>query len=249
MSQNQGNAQIVHQLSDATSLQEFLEQPLPTIAAVVTGALASGRSEFILGAGRILQAALKGRLYKQIASEINSFREKGKLKDDYAETPVGFKSLQELIEFVDSEAPDDDRLKGVQAMFYAVNSSTTKENDRIVMYELFGLAKRLSGSQIRLIAVIFEASKDGTFRNKASVILTVDWLSNMATRMGHTLVSLVELDERVLIDLNLISKRIYEDGSSVMAENARLTGLGVRFCQALSDYEEVKKECDSSKRE
>lgn len=226
---------------DSKSIQEFLEQPLPTIAAILTGALASGRSDAILVGGRILQAAFKGQTLKQVAQEINELKQKGKLKENYAADPLGFKSLHELIDFIDSEAPDEDRLRGMQAMFYAVNSVDTRESDHILMYELFSLAKRLSGSQVRLLSVIRQASSEPHFAG-SSAMQTNEWLSNMASRLGHGLSPLVELDESVLIACKLISDRLGgTDSQSVQRTNARLTLLGFKFCEVLKNYDDVKK--------
>src|SRR5207245_1411929 len=109
----------------------------------------------------------KGNTYKQVSREIESLIDKGKLKENYADDPLGFKSLQELIEFIDSEAPDEDRLRGVKAMFYAINSTETADNERILMYELLRLAKRLSGSEIRLLAVLYKMveTQSGSIKN------------------------------------------------------------------------------------
>ena len=96
--------------ADAESIQEFLNQPLPTIAAAITGILSSDRADFVGASGQILQAALKGRAYQQFGREVDEFVKKGKIKPNYAESAVGFKSLLDVVQFIDSENPDDDRL-------------------------------------------------------------------------------------------------------------------------------------------
>lgn len=63
-------------------------EPLGTIAATVTGLLASGRSDFALASGRVLQAALKGKLLQQVGKEIDKLVEKGNLREDYANKPL-----------------------------------------------------------------------------------------------------------------------------------------------------------------
>lgn len=108
---------------DPALVEKFLEKPLPEIAAIVTGALSLGRSDAVLAGGRLIQAALKGKLLQQASREIEQLIEKGKIKADYAATKHGFKSLVELLEFIDSEVPDEDRLKAVMAMFTAVGLS------------------------------------------------------------------------------------------------------------------------------
>jgi hypothetical protein len=246
MSSESDKAAIIPNLSTPEGLQEFLREPFGAIAAAVTGALASGRAEFILAGGRILQAALKGHLYEQVAKEINTLTEKGKLKEDYADEPLGFKSLQELIEFIDSEAPDEDRLRGVQAMFYATNSVDTKESERILMYELFKLSKRLSGSQVRLLAILHKV-KDDPMWSDGRILSAYQWLTFVAEQIGHKLPSLVELDESKLMEAKLVSQR-YGGGEAITKGCARLTDLGVKFCEVLKEYDEVKQEVSSEAR-
>jgi hypothetical protein len=53
---------------------------------------------------------------------------------------------------------------------------------------------------------------------------------------------LIEQDEKILIEKGLISDRVYSDRSGVNTKNARLTDLGEKLCEYLSDYSETKKE-------
>jgi hypothetical protein len=228
-------------LSDAKSVQEFLREPLGTIAAAVTGVLATGRSEFALTGGRILQAALKGKLYEQVGKEIDKLVEKGKLKEDYASDPLGFKSLLDLLEFIDSEVPDEDRLRAAKAMFCGVNAPNRNETERLVMYQFLKLSRNLSGSQIRTLAVIYEIRSTW----QAGQLLTAHkWLSDVAARMGHNLSSLTELDESALIQYKLVSERTMSDKSGVQAVNGRLTDLGLKFCEAVQNYDKMKEELE-----
>jgi hypothetical protein len=221
-------------LSSTTSLEQFLKQPYSTIAAVVTSVLASGRSEAVLAAGRILQAAFIGHTVEQVGKEISTLIEKGKLKEDYANESVGFKSLQELVEFIDAETPDEDRLRGVKAMFYAVNSAETRENERILMYELLRLAKRLSGSQVRLLAVVYKIVEE-----KHGEMMNIDhWFRQVSAHIGHEIRPLIELDEIELISLKLIEQR-REVVTGMVTRTARLTDLGVKFCECLKNYDET----------
>jgi hypothetical protein len=52
-------------LQEPGVLEDFFDEPLPFIVATVTGALAAGKSGWILSSGRMVQAMLKGRLFQQ----------------------------------------------------------------------------------------------------------------------------------------------------------------------------------------
>jgi hypothetical protein len=58
---------------------------------------------------------------------------------------------------------------------------------------------------------------------------------------------LVEQDEKSLIEKGLLSDRIHPDRSGVKNTDARLTDLGVKLCEYLSDYSDTKKDwvCDA----
>ncbi len=218
---------------DSESLAKFMDQPLPTIAAAVTGALSLGYSDAILVGGRLVQATLKGKLLKQVAREINDFIEKGRIKEDYANSKYGFKSLVELLEFIDSEVPDEDRLQAVKAMFVAVNAVDAKEGEELVNYQLLQISKKLSGGQILVLKTTYDMEKEKawpTYNMNA-----VNWLEVIASRLGHKLTALVEQDESALISSGLIANRIYPDRSGIQ-RNERLTDLGIRFCDVLVQY-------------
>ena len=148
---------------DPQSLAKFMDQPLITIAEAVTGALSLGYSNAILVSGKLVQATLKGTLLKQVASEIKELIEKGRIKEDYANSKYGFKSLVALLEFIDSEVPDEDRLQAVKAMFVAVNAVDAKEGEELVNYQLLQISKKLSGGQILVLKTTYGMEKEKAF--------------------------------------------------------------------------------------
>ena len=229
-----GDPQLIP-FRDSESLAKFMDQPLITIAEAVTGALSLGYSDAILVSGRLVQATLKGKLLKQVATEIKELIEKGKIKEDYANSKYGFKSLVELLEFIDSEVPDEDRLQAVKAMFVAVNAVEAKQGEELVNYQLLQISKRLSGGQLLVLKTTYDWYKKGGFHSTNS---SRAWLESIATRIGHNITTLIQQDELVLVSNGLISDRISPDRSQVNITNARLTDLGIRFCEVLVRYGE-----------
>src|SRR5208337_106584 len=72
-------------LQDPDVLEDFFKEPLPFIVATVTGALAAGKSGWILSSGRMVQAMLKGRLFEQWSKEVKKLQEAGRIPDDFAD--------------------------------------------------------------------------------------------------------------------------------------------------------------------
>lgn len=226
------NAEIIP-FRDSESLAKFMEQSLIISAEAVTGALALGHSDAILVGGRLVQATLKGKLLKQVAREIKVLIEKGRIKEDYANSKYGFKSLVELLEFIDSEVPDEDRLQAVKAMFVAINAVDAKEGEELVNYQLLQISKKLSGGQILVLKATYDIEKEKAY---AGMGLAADeWLRRIASRLGHNLIALIEQDEAALIRNGLITDRVHADRSGIRDPN-RLTDLGFRFCEVLVQY-------------
>jgi hypothetical protein len=220
---------------DPQLLNQFLQEPFEKIAAAMTGALSAGRTDAVLMGGRIVQAALKGRALQQVSREIRDLIKKGQIKEDYASSKNGFKSLEELLMFIDSEAPDEDRLKAVKAMFVAINSVGAKEGDQVLNYALLHLAKKLSASQLMLLKISYDLYKSGTLTT-TNVTDFRRWSEIVAGNIGHGVLGLINQDSAALEGHGLLTPRTWGDGSGVNHTNARLTDLAVRFCQYVEKY-------------
>jgi len=220
-------------LRDPNLLKPFLEQPRLKIAEFITGALSSGVSDWTKVGGRLVQGAIVGNLMTQIGREINELIDEGKIKENYAETKYGFKSLEELLSFIDSEAPDEDRFKAVKAMFFALNSIDVKDSgEEILRYQLFQICIKLSSSQLLTLRAAYEFKKSNTGHSS-----TEAWLKDIARQIGHNSAGLVEKDEITLENEKLITGRTYSDRSGVRGHNGRLTDFGVFLVEYILKYE------------
>jgi hypothetical protein len=222
---------------DPALLTQFLHEPLPKIAAAVTGALTIGRSDAILMGGRVVQAAIKGRAFQQVSREIQALIEKGQIKEDYANSEDGFKSLEELLMFIDEEVPQEERIKAVKAMFIAINSVEAKASDKMLKYALLQIAKKLSASQLMLLKISYDFYKAGTLKTDG-VTDFARWSALVAQKFGHGVAGLVVQDNAALELHGLLTPRSFSDLSGIMNHNARLTDLAVKFCQYIEKYGE-----------
>jgi len=221
-------------------LTQFLEQPLPKIAEAITGAFAVGSSGVISAGARVVQGALKGNFFKQFAREVNKLVEAGKIPEDYAEEKYAFKTLAELLKFIDEEDVDDDRLLAITAMFYAVNKNVDQsEGEQLLNYQLFKLCKKITASQLLLLRISHRFLLEKKYPHSSTISSADAWLQDISGAMGHAVLTLIRQDEHVLIDLGLLTKRAYNDGSGVTPMNARLTDLGIALCERLLEYDQV----------
>jgi len=224
---------------NAEALSKFFEQPAVYIAEIVTGALAEGMKGVALSAGRLVQGALKVQLLTQFAREVYYFRERGKIKEDFARDKYCFQSWAELIAVIDSEAPDEDRIKAMKAAFFAINRINASDGEKIGNYQLFRIAKRLNSGQLLILKAAYELSKSNAFPRGS--INTDEWLQRIASHLGHGLVALIEHEDKQLVDYYLLARRSADvPGSNTNGTNARLTDLGLKLCQIIESYEEAK---------
>ncbi|MBN1779040.1 MAG: hypothetical protein JW816_02370 [Candidatus Buchananbacteria bacterium] len=230
------NGEIIP-FNNAKSLSKFLDKPTIKIAEAITGALSLGRPEMLTIGGRLVQGVIKGKLMQQLGREMKQLIEKGKIREDYAKTKYGFKSLADILEFIDSEAPDEDRFRAVKALFFATISKDVNDIKQIANDRLLQIVKKLTSSEILTMKINYEIFLDREGR-KLITPSADSWPTAIASKIGHNLKYLVELDEKALVDNKIIHERRYPDQSGINDSNARLTDLGIKICKTIENYQD-----------
>ena len=205
----------------------------------VTGALAAGKSGWILSSGRLVQAMLKGRLFEQWSKEVKRFQEAGRIPDNFADTKYGFQTWVELMTIIDGESPDADRLEALKAMFYAVNKVRATDGEQIKAYQLWQIAKLLNSGELLLLRTVYlHRSQYASEATHASYVGNYPhWASYMARAVGHNSQGLIDLHQKKLTEIGLLTARTLDDGSGIIGQNARLSELGSAFCSNIESYE------------
>jgi hypothetical protein len=223
---------------DSAALSEFLKDPRSVIAGVLIEAFSRGPSALTEPLIRVGVAALTGRVLEQFANEMKGFREKGALPDDWAEKPQGFQTWVELLRIIDDECPDEQRLEAMKAMFFAVNKVNATDGQRIVAYQLFQIAKKLRSNELLVMKAVYALFlKESQFRNTHFR----DWAQAVAGRLGHSVIGLIEVADKPLVDSQLLTARYQSDLSAISSGNCRLTDLGMEFCKNIEQYQIEKK--------
>jgi hypothetical protein len=236
-------------LQDPTELQRLLENPLEIISQIVSGYFASGNGYTAHAGFRIVQSAFKARLFESFNRELRELREKGKLPEEFSGNKNGYQSWIELLTVLDEEVPDEDRLEALKAMFFAVNKIGIDDKQRVLNYQLFQIAKSLKSGELLLMKAVYEGYRNSDLSGSHQINVGV-WASTMANRLGHGLASLVIKDSSALEQQGLIAGRDSIGGVApalfpapehfVNSARARITDLGVRFCENLKTYETEK---------
>jgi len=219
-------------------LEDFFDEPLPFIVATVTGALAAGKTGWILSGGRMVQAMLKGRLFEQWSKEVKRLQEAGRIPDDFADGKhkYGFQTWVELMTIIDEESPDADRLGALKAMFFAVNRIGTTDGEKIKAYQLWQVAKQLNSGDLLLLRTVY--ANRILYSSQAPHPGYLDsysyWAPFMAKAIGHDSQGLIDIHEKRPIELGLLTGR---DRNRISGQNARLSELGLVFCANIESYE------------
>jgi hypothetical protein len=231
-------AEIIRSENSA-ALTQFLNDAPSTIAGALIEAFSRGPSALTGPLIRVGIAALRGQRLQQFAQEIKDLQAKGKLTKDFAKRKNGYQTWVELIQVIDEDTPDEDRLDALKAMFFTANKINATDGEQIVSYQLFQIAKRLNSNELLVLKSVYECFKKETqFRNNSFR----DWAQAVTAQMGHSVWSLVELADKTLVDMQLLTSRQYPDLSAIHNGNWRLTDLALKFCQNIERYHIEKTE-------
>lgn len=228
--------------SDSVLVYDFLSDSLPKIAEAVTGALIAGKQELFIAGSRVAQSALKGNFLRQFAIEIHTLIEKGKIDSDYSKNKFGFQTFTEVLKFIDEEEADEDRLIAIKAMFYAVNKKDKLPGKEILDYQIFKLSKKLTASQLLILTVLDKMSHDHYFNILPSLIEVSSWLDHISKKIGHSVITLISQDCESLTTLGFLmplQNNQFGSPKHVPTENARLSDLGIAFCENLKNYQDI----------
>lgn len=222
---------------DPRSLAQLLQQPTVKLAEVLTGVMAVGKQGLGVSLGRVASAALQGKMMHQVYNEVQNLIKEGKLDKDYASSKYGFRSLVDLINFIEEETPDEDQFNAVKTFFFAVGAVDSDEKQKAYFLYLLRQVRQLSSSQLMILSISYDIHKKGD-----SLVKMLngrshgEWLKFIAERMGHNSTALVEKEEDGLISMRLLSKRAERDQSGITDQNARLTDLGLAICKVIDEY-------------
>jgi hypothetical protein len=214
---------------DRSVIEELLEAPGAVFAALLTDLFTSGHVALFGPAVRIVQGAFKGEVYKQFGAEVRSLREKGTLRSDFEDNSSGYQTWVELLSIIDSETPDEGRLEALKAMFLATNRINASDGEKILGYQLFQIAKRLTSNELLVLKATFGLQVSNQFT--AARLNQRDWVKDVAHALGHNLSALVRHAEKVLVEAELLDPAV-----NFSVPGHRLTDLGTTFCKNIETY-------------
>jgi hypothetical protein len=231
-------ADIVH-LGRPGVIEKILSSSRADKIAYVSALITSGLPKYILSGPRVAFVAMAIEALTDLGKEVSDWIKNSKIPEDFSGRPSGYQTWVELLQEIDSNPVDADRLKALKAMFLAANDVSKMDGDSVLAYQLFQLAKGLSSGELFLLKCIYATHRTNGWLHNATSTHAYNWRSFMANKCGHGLSALVEQNERKLAASGLISPILLQGNLETFTErNARLTDLGIRFCENIEAYDQ-----------
>jgi hypothetical protein len=231
-------------IEKAGDVVTLLDQTFNGLVAVLAGIASSDKKDWALSIGYILQRSRGANFLNALIEEMRKYREKGEIKDDYFQTNQGLDCLQEILDFIDKDSPDDIRFKAMKTVF--LNIATEKHSGRedALPVQIMKICRSLSSVEILILAASYKMLTSGESKKderKASNLGDYGggafWVDYVAKESGLRFPELIKSHEKQLVDKNLISSPF--DGSGNLfprGEFYRLTSLGHHVCAFIGDY-------------
>lgn len=233
-------ADIAH-LENPSVIERVLSRSRSEKVAYVSALITSGVSRLALAGPKVAMAAMAVEALTDFGREVSAWINSGKIPEDFSARPSGYQSWVELLQEIDSNPVDADRLRAMKAMFLAANRINATDGESILAYQLFQIAKSLSSSQLLLLRSVYQGYLEyARGPRTGGSISTLQWRELVAHRLGHKLTALIERDESRLVEHGLIAPWIRPDELQVPLMDGRMTDAGIRFCQNLETYQSTK---------
>ena len=232
-------------MSEDKEIKEFekdtgnvLSTTLRGLAEGLTGIATSSKKELILSISHIFQKMRGGKFLSVLLEEWNRYKEKGKVKDDYQFTEQHKVCLQELLEFLENDSPDEVRFRVLKQIFLVAASEEVSDRDSFLPQQFMKIARSLSDGEVILLTTIWKIVHEDAWEHEQNYSAAL-WLREVTSASGMQHQELVEIHEQKLIDKRLLSPRLYGDRSGVVVSPYyRLTNLGYELCRFIANYEE-----------
>ena len=206
---------------------EVLKKSLTALTEVIPGIASTDKKELALSVGHVLQSLRKGQFLSKLLEEWNSYRDKGRIKDDYMETEQHMSCLQEILNFIDNDFPDQIRFDAMKKVFLGAASEMQSDRESPLPYEYLKLCRQLSSGDVIVLSTMFTIETDGTL-NEKNMNVGGNLIGKIAERSD------LRHSELVGIHIDNLSKKGFTTPPQSLP---RLTGLGREFCEYILSYE------------
>lgn len=200
-----------------------------------TGIATSERNEVLLSLGHVLQKLRSGRFLQALQKEWNSYREKGKIREDYETSEQHAACLQELLDSLDTQLPDDKRLEVMKRIFLVASTEKHSTREDPLPLEFLRAARSLSSAEVLILNAAYALGKNTS--SGEGVIEAEIWRGEIAEQSGLKHEALIEFYQEGLTRKNLILPKDDEHDWMELGNCYGLTSFGHALCEFIEDYE------------
>lgn len=218
-------------LETAVDVPAKIGEQLQAITEFLTGFASSEKKDWILSFGYVLQRIRGGRFLETLLNELNQYREKGRIKHGYFQTDQGQTCLQELLDALDKDSPDEIRFKAMKAVLLVAASERHSSRADVLPQQLMRICRQLSSTEVLILTACHTIYKQHEWD---------DQISNNFERFVPlvTKKSGLEIDDLVLLNTDgLRAKRLIIKNSRTTILVFKLSPLGERLCQFIEAYQ------------
>ncbi len=217
---------------DKTSI--LLNDTMNSLVAGFSSVAASDRKDLILSIGHIFQRLRSGSFLEALKKEWECYIEKGRIKEDYTDSEQHQECLQEMLDFLDKDSPDERRFSILKAIFLGAATETKSNRNSVLPQQYMSLCRTLSSGEVLVLQSTFTISETGY----SSTTSANDWLKVVAEKSGLNTSELVEIYEKKLMEKNLLTNRTHPDKSGVEVRPwYRLTPLAIQMCKFIKEFD------------
>jgi hypothetical protein len=217
---------------DSLALLKKAIEESPEILTGVLGTLIPGA----LLPARLFHAGLKGQFAKQLTVELEEFRKKGQINEDYLKSEPAAACFSDLLDFIDRISPDPERYKAIREAFLRTMRRGEMGKGAVYAQQLLRIVYELSAGEIVVLATVYKMGSGGE-------VTASFWLNDVANRSNILRSEIVEGIERSLMEKRLILPRSTESAKSrpdfdypyikIWGQRNRLTILGQEVCELI----------------
>lgn len=136
-----------------------LQDSLAALFEGFSGIAASERKDFTLSIGHIIQSIFKGKFLEQLTNEWDHYRNTGKIKDDYQTTRQHIECLKEMLDFIDSDNPDQEQFDVMKRIFFRAALEDDSDRDSIIPQQFLRQTRRLSSGEIVILKTVYDIAQ------------------------------------------------------------------------------------------
>lgn len=169
-------------MTDTNDLAKFQEDTSSVLAKTLTGLIegitgvaSSEKKELYLSVGHLLQAVRKGKFLSQFLTEWNQYRDKGRIKEDYPNTEQHYTCIQEILDFLDSDPPEEIRFDILKKIFLVAATEKVSDRNSFLPQQYMKLCRTLSSGEILVLSTTYKISKQKYVERSAA-----EWLKKIA---------------------------------------------------------------------